>query len=259
MSDPSVVVHHSPDALAEAVAGRLLTRLVDVQAAGNGARIVLTGGTIADKIHRAVATSPARDSVDWGAVEVWWGDERFVDADDPDRNDLQARQALLDQVRLDPAKVHPMPTPDRAGGDPDAAAELYAAELAAACGPGDHDGVPTFDVVMLGVGPDGHVASLFPGRPALYEEERTVVGVRGSPKPPPVRISLTMPALQRGRDVWFVVSGEEKARAVHLALSGAGIIQVPAAGPKGTQSTWWLLDKAAASELPAGLPRIASP
>ncbi len=258
MSGPSVVVHHHADALAESIAARLITRLVDVQAFGKVARIVLTGGTIADKIHLAIAASDARDAVDWGAVEVWWGDERFVGRNDPDRNDRQAREALLDHVPLNPALVHPMPTPDLAEGDPDIAAEHYAAELAAAAGPEDHDGIPTFDVLMLGVGPDGHVASLFPGRPALYDE-RPVVGVHGSPKPPPLRVSMTMSTLQHAHDVWFVVSGEDKAQAVHLALSGAGVVQIPAAGPKGILSTWWMLDRGAASQLPADLPRVASP
>ena len=258
MSVPSVVVHHNDVALAESVAARLITRLVDVQSSSRVARIVLTGGTIADKIHHAIAVSEARDAVDWAAVEVWWGDERFVDESDPERNEHQARLALLDQVRLDPSLVHPMPTPSRAHDDPDLAAESYAAELADAAGPGDHDGVPTFDVLMLGIGPDGHVASLFPEKPALYDQ-RTVVGVRGAPKPPPVRITMTMPTLQHAHDVWFVAAGEGKARAVHLALSGAGVVQIPAAGPKGILSTWWLLDKSAASRLPPDLPRIASP
>jgi 6-phosphogluconolactonase len=152
--------------------------------------------------------------------------------------------------------VHPMPTPDQTDNDPDLAAEMYADELAAAAGPGDHGGVPTFDVLMLGVGPDGHVASLFPGRPALYDE-RSVVGVHGSPKPPPLRVTLTMPSLQRAHDVWFVVSGEDKARAVHLALGGAGVVQVPAAGPRGIQTTLWMLDKPAASQLPPDIARLS--
>lgn len=258
MSAPSVVIHSGPDALAEAVAARLLMRMVDVQSSGRNARIVLTGGTIADKIHAAVAASDARDAVDWQRVEVWWGDERFVAADDPDRNDLQARAALLDHVRLDPSLVHPMPTPAEAEDDVDVAAARYAAELAAAAGPGDHDGVPTFDVLMLGVGPEGHVASLFPGRPALYDE-RPVVGVHASPKPPPLRVTLTLTALNRAAEIWFLVSGDEKAQAVTLAIGGAGFVQVPAAGPHGIRSTTWLLDRAAASRLPAGLGRIASP
>lgn len=258
MSTPTVVVHANADNLAGAVAARLLTHLVDVQSAGRGARVVLTGGTIADRMHRAVACSAATSAVDWRAVEVWWGDERFVPADDPDRNDRQARSALLDSLPLDPVHVHAMPAWDESASDPDDAAARYAAELTAAAGPGDNDGIPTFDVLMLGVGPDGHVASLFPGSPALYDE-RAVVGVRGAPKPPPVRLSLSMPTLRHAREVWFLVAGEDKARAVNLGLSGAGPIQVPAAGIKGIQSTTWLLDRAAAAALPPGLARIASP
>ena len=117
----------------------------------------------------------------------------------------------------------------------------------------------SFDVCLLGVGPDGHVASLFPELPAIYEAERTVVAVRGSPKPPPTRISLTLPALNAAREVWFVVAGEDKARAARLALSGAGPVAVPAAGVTGRARTLWLLDTAAASQLPQGLARLASP
>ena len=147
-----------------------------------------------------------------------------------------------------------MPSADT-GLDAEAAAAAYAETLRAATRPEDHGVVPTFDVVMLGVGPDGHVASLFPERPALYDE-RAVTAVRGSPKPPPIRVTMTMPTLQHGREVWFVASGEEKAKAVHLALSGAGVVQIPAAGPRGRERTLWLLDQAAASELPSGLARL---
>jgi 6-phosphogluconolactonase len=254
MSSPTVIVHRTPDELASAVCARLVTTLVDVQSSGRVAHWVLTGGTIADKIHRAVATSTARDVVDWTRVEFWWGDERFVPADDDDRNERQARQALLDQLRVDPERVHPIPSTD-SGLDADAAAAAYAETLQSATRPEDHGVVPTFDVTMLGIGPDGHVASLFPERPALYDE-RPVTAVRGSPKPPPTRVTMTMPTLQRSREIWFVASGEEKAKAVHLALSGAGVVQIPAAGPRGLQRTLWLLDQAAASELPSGLARL---
>ncbi len=253
----SVAVHRSPELLAEAVCARLVTALVDVQSAGRVPRLVLTGGSIANRIFAAVAASPARDAVDWRRVELWWGDERFVPPDDEERNELQARQSLLDHVALEPTLVHPMPSTADAD-DVDEAAERYARALAAARDPEDRAAVPTFDVVMLGVGPEGHVASLFPERPALYDE-RPVVGVRGSPKPPPNRISMTMPTLCSTREVWFVVAGGEKARAVHLALGGAGTVQVPAAGPHGQQRTLWLLDRDAASELPPDLPRLASP
>jgi 6-phosphogluconolactonase len=259
MSEPEVLVHRSPDDLAQAVSARLITALVDAQSAGRVPHWVLTGGGIADRIHRAVAESPSRGAVDWSRVEIWWGDERFLPKGDPERNETQARAALLDQVAVDPSRVHAIPASDEVDDDPDRAADEYAAQLRAAATPEDHGPAPTFDVLMLGVGPDGHVASLFPEKPALYEEERTVVAVRGSPKPPPVRITLTMPVLNRSRDLWFVVAGDDKASAVRLALSGAGVVQVPAAGPRGIQRTIWFLDRAAASQLPAGLARIASP
>jgi 6-phosphogluconolactonase len=259
MAEPAVLVHRAPDELAEAVCARLITSLVDVQASGRVPRWVLTGGGIADRIHRAIADSPARGAVDWSRVDVWWGDERFLPTGDPERNETQARAALLDHVAVDPSTVHPMAASDKVDDDPDRAADDYAAQLRAVAAPEDHGQVPTFDVLMLGVGPDGHVASLFPEKPALYEEGRSVVAVRGSPKPPPVRVTLTMPTLNRSREVWFVVAGEDKAKAVRLALSGAGVVQVPAAGPRGVQRTIWFLDRAAASELPSGLSRIASP
>ena len=111
----------SPEELASAVCARLITTLVDVQSAGRIAHWVLTGGTIADKIHAAVATTTARDAVDWSRVEFWWGDERFVATDDDDRNERQARQAMLDKLRVDPDRVHPMPSADT-GLDAEAAA-----------------------------------------------------------------------------------------------------------------------------------------
>jgi 6-phosphogluconolactonase len=140
--------------------------------------------------------------------------------------------------------------PADTGQGAEAAAAAYADELAAAVGAGDHDGVPTFDVLLLGVGPDGHMASLFPEHAALHVRDRSVVAVHGAPKPPPTRISLTLPALSRAHEVWFVVSGEDKAKAVRLALSGAGELQIPASAPKGLNRTLWLLDEAAAQEIP---------
>jgi 6-phosphogluconolactonase len=237
-----------------------VTRLVDAVAAKSQASLVLTGGGIGTAVLAELAAAPARDAVDWRRVDIWWGDERFLPAGHPERNETGARSALLDHVGVLPERVHPMAGPDGPdGSDPEAAADRYAAALKQAAQPEDRVGVPRFDVLLLGIGPDAHIASLFPGLPALYEEDRTVVAVRGAPKPPPTRLSLTMPAINAASDVWILASGAEKADAVRLALSGAGPVQVPAAGARGSQQTLFLLDRAAASELPAQLSRVASP
>lgn len=258
-AEPTVVVHRSADLLAQAAAARLITRLVDAQSAGGAPALVLTGGGIAARTYAAIADSPAHAAVDWGRVDLWWGDERFLPAGHPDRNETQAREALLDRTPVDPMRVHPMPAADGpSGDDPDQAAADYAAELRRAARPEDHGQVPAFDVLLLGVGPDGHVASLFPEHPELYDQ-RAVTAVRGAPKPPTTRLSMTMPTLQAAREVWFLVSGADKARAVRLALSGAGVMQVPAAGARGGRRTMWLLDHAAAGEVPSELARAGSP
>ena len=259
MSVPEVLVHHDASLLAKAAAARLVTRLVDAQASAGRTHLVLTGGGIGTAVLAELAAAPALAAVDWSRLDIWWGDERFLPAGHPERNEAQAEQALLQYIDSDPARVHRMPGTDGPdGNDPEAAAARYAAELRRAAEPQDHGPVPSFDVLMLGIGPEGHVASLFPGMPALYDE-RPVVAVRGAPKPPPIRLSLTLPAIQRAREVWVLAAGPEKAGAVRLALSGAGPVQVPAAGARGQQRTLYLLDRAAAKELPPQLSRIASP
>jgi 6-phosphogluconolactonase len=257
---PEVLVHRDGPLLAKAIAARLVTRLVDACAAAGRASLVLTGGGIGTEVLAELDATPARDAVDWRQVEIWWGDERFAPTGDPDRNETGARAALLDHVDVLPEHVHPMPGPDGPDGDnPEAAADRYASWLRAAARPEDHGAVPSFDVLMLGIGPEAHVASLFPGLPALYETERTVVAVHGAPKPPPTRLSLTLPAITSAREVWIIASGAEKAGAVRLALSGAGPVQVPAAGARGRLRTLFLLDRAAAAQVPVQLGRIASP
>ncbi|MEV4414233.1 6-phosphogluconolactonase [Catellatospora sp. NPDC049609] len=248
MSESSVVVHADSRLLAEAVAARLIVRLLDAQAERGSADIVLTGGRVAAAVYRAVLANPARDAVDWSRVDLWWGDERFLPAGDPDRNETQAREALLDALPLDPARVHPMPPSDGPdGADPELAAARYAAELARSA-PGSA-ALPHFDVLLLGVGEDGHVASVFPEHPVAYET-RPVSAVRGSPKPPPVRTTLTLPAINTAEEVWLIAAGPDKAGAVGMALSGAGPVQLPAAGARGVSRTVWLLDRAAAAQVP---------
>jgi 6-phosphogluconolactonase len=185
-----------------------------------------------------VRDSPARDEVDWSRVDLWWGDERFVPAGAPERNEAQAREDLLDAVSVSPDRVHPMAASDgEFGDDVDAAARAYADLLGAS--------VESFDLLMLGMGPDGHVASLFPGHPGLADG-RSALPVRNSPKPPPVRISMSFPTLARARQTWFLVTGEAKADAVRQALSGAQ--DTPAARVRGRDRTMWFLDAAAAGE-----------
>ncbi|MCW6008642.1 6-phosphogluconolactonase [Micromonospora sp. CPCC 205371] len=254
MAETGVVVHADPDLLAQAVAARLIIKLIDAQAARGSACVVLTGGRVAAAVYRAVRDLPASDAVDWSRVDVWWGDERFLPAGDPDRNETQARAALLDALPLDPARVHPMPSSDGPdGADPEAAAARYTDALAAAAKPG-HAALPHFDVLMLGVGEDGHVASVFPEHPVAYET-RLVSAVRGSPKPPPIRTTLTLPTINTAEEVWLIAAGTDKAKAGGRARAGGGPKRVPAAGVPGAERTLCLLGRAAAAEV---APRLRS-
>lgn len=249
MSKTEVVVHANQDLLAAAAAARLVTRLVDVQAAKGSASLVLTGGGTGIAVLTELRNSSARDAIDWSRLDIYWGDERFVPADSDERNEKQAREALLDHVPLDPKRVHAVAASDgEFGDDVDAAAASYASVLASQAGPDDGD-VPSFDIMLLGLGGEGHTASVFPESPAVYETSRTVVAVRNCPKPPPTRVSLTLPAIRRAQDVWLMTAGDAKADAVALALSGAGEAQLPVAGARGHRRTLWLLDRTAAGKL----------
>jgi len=232
VSKTLVVVVPDADVLAATVASRLVAKIVDAQAERGTASVVLTGGRIAAKVLRTVKDLPAARAIDWSHVDLWWGDERFLPAGDPDRNETQAREALLDALPLDPARVHPMPAAD--GVDAESAAASYAAEIR----------LP-FDVLMLGVGEDGHVASLFPGHPVLNETGLTAA-VHNSPKPPPTRITLTMPTIQQADEVWLIAAGPDKTDAVGAALDGDE--SKPAAHATGQSRTYWLLDEAAAAK-----------
>ncbi len=242
---PRIEVHDDAPALATAVAGELLNRITDAQAAGRVPHIGLTGGTIASAIHREIARLADSSGVDWGAVDFWFGDERFVPADSPDRNAGQARETFLDEVGA--TRVHEVPASDQVP-DAESAAASYADALRS-------EGSGEFDVLMLGVGPDGHIASLFPGHPGLDVADRVTAAVFDSPKPPPDRVTLTFEALNRSGTVWFLVSGEEKSDAVARALAaegsvpGASLHETPARGVAGTDETVWFLDTPAASRL----------
>ena len=229
----------SPDAetLAAVIAQRMVDLLADVQRAGRTPSVVLTGGTIAIAAYRHIEGG----AVDWTDVDFYWGDERYVPAGHADRNDQQARDAFLTRLGVPAHRQHTMPASDEGFPSIGAAADAHAEALPEAA----------FDLVLHGVGPDGHIASLFPGFPQLHETERRVVDVTDSPKPPPQRLSLTLPVLNHAGSVWLVVAGEGKADAVARALGDGTLDDTPASGAHGTAETVWLIDAAAASGLTA--------
>ncbi|GAA1752458.1 6-phosphogluconolactonase [Nostocoides vanveenii] len=239
MSAPArVVVHPGKQALADGAAARLVLALQDVQTARETVHISATGGSMGSALWAAVAHSPLRDLVDWSHVHVWWGDERYLPAGDPDRNDTQNDAAGLAALGLPPQNVHRVAGPDTSAS-PEASALAYGEELRAA-------GSGAWDVMILGVGPDGHVASLFPGHPAQLSAEAIAVAVHDSPKPPPTRVSLTLECLARSQRVWFIVAGADKAEAVRNGLAGAAPEISTAAQVHGDAETLWLLDADAA-------------
>jgi 6-phosphogluconolactonase len=247
MSSISVETFDDSEGLVSAAGERLIGVIKAAVAARGQALVVLTGGGNGNRLMSYLAAHAAR--VNWAKVHLFWGDERYVSEDDDERNEKQAREALLDHVDIPARNVHAMPSSDgEFGTDIAAAALAYEQILAANAEPGDP--APNFDVHLLGVGPEGHINSLFPDTPAVRETTRLVVDVEDSPKPPPLRITLTLPAIQRSREVWLLVAGAEKAEAVAAAVGGADPVSIPAAGAIGREHTIWFLDEGAASDLP---------
>jgi 6-phosphogluconolactonase len=250
VSERRVVVAGSRDELAELVADKFVVRVRKICKRQGFAHVVLTGGTVAADIHRAIAQHPNRASVDWSVVHLWWGDERFVPRGDPDRNDQAAIEVLFGHLPLDPSHLHTFPTSDEVT-DIDDAASWYAEDLGRHAAPGAP--FPDFDVAFAGVGPDGHVLSVFPGSTQAAVTGEGVVAVTDSPKPPRRRLTMTLPLLNRSRRVWLVASGAEKSSAIGLALAGASVVDVPASGLRGTQSTKVFIDDELASGVPTEL------
>jgi 6-phosphogluconolactonase len=244
----SIDVETFPDSglLVESAGNRLIDSIHTAVAARGRALVVLTGGGNGNALLEYLATHGQR--IDWPRVHLFWGDDRYVPEDDDERNYKQARAALLDHIDIPSGNVHAMPASDREfGGDLAAAALAYEQVLAANAEPGYP--TPNFDVHLLGMGAEGHINSLFPDTPAVRETTRMVVAVEDSPKPPPRRITLTLPAIRRSREVWLMVSGAAKAEAAAAAIGGADPVSIPAAGAVGLQTTLWLLDREAAARL----------
>ena len=223
-----------PEALAQAAARWVAERAL---AAGPRFALVLSGGSTPKRLYQLLAAPPWRDRLPWARIHLFWGDERFVPPDHPDSNFGMARRALLDQVPLPPGNLHPM----RTDGTPAQAAAAYEQELKAFYGAAALDPArPLFDVTLLGLGPDGHTASLFPGNPALEERRAWCVAVIGA-RPEP-RLTLTLPALESSRAVAFLVEGAGKRDILGRVRGGEDL---PAQRVRPAGELWWLIDKAA--------------
>jgi 6-phosphogluconolactonase len=245
-----VIVHPDTQSLVGSVAARFITKVVDLLSENEEVHVVLTGGGMGGETQRAIRDSSARDTVDWTRVHFWWGDERFLPAGDPERNDVQAHEALLDALDIPAGNIHPFPASDEIP-DIDDAAAAFADQLVLAAPEGKQ--LPRFDITFLGVGPDGHIASLFPDRDGYRRGEKTVIAVREAPKPPPNRLSLTLPAINSSDRIWMVLAGPDKAPVLGLALAGATANEVPAAGVMGRKRTVFFVDKKAAADVPESL------
>lgn len=228
-----VVQFDGPQAMAAEVAHRFLSLLRSLQEQGRNPQVALTGGTFARVLFEEVARQAPDFPIDWSAVDFWWGDERFVAPDSPDRNATEARAAFLD--RLGATRIHEMPTPNSACSV-DEGARAYEAQLRA-CDAG------RFDLVLLSMGPDGHVASIFPGSPQASITDRIAVGVTGSPKPPSERITLTFEALNRTERLWLFVVDSADGGAKHDAYTRleADDPAIPATQVHGVAETLWFV------------------
>jgi len=224
--------------VAENTAAKLIEKIANLLAEKDEVHIVLTGGTVGIATLAALSLNPLLGEIDFSRVNIWWGDERFVDEDSADRNALQAKNALLKKLNLNPLKVHEFP----------ASSGKYSLKEAR-----DHfskhvESVkPDFDVVLLGMGPDGHVASLFPGKPKP-ESGVWVIAEEDSPKPPPQRLSFTYEAINSSDEVWFVVAGADKQDAVSIAL-GDSPEEIPAGRVHGRLLTQWFIDSTAGTKV----------
>ena len=226
------------DALARTAAERLLARVAQ---AGERPAIALTGGSSPEGLYRLLAQEPYRSRVPWERVHWFIGDDRFVPPDNPLSNMGMARRLFLDPVKVPPANIHAIAT---TADSPQTAARLYESELKSFYGAERFDpGRPLFDLVLMGLGSDGHTASLFPGAPALAEKERWVVGVDKAHLAPFVpRVTLTFPALASTREMLFLVSGEDKRDILARVLAGEDL---PAARAHSDGELVWLVDRAA--------------
>jgi 6-phosphogluconolactonase len=249
-TEPEVVVRPSLEALSREAASRFQRLATQSIAAGGRFSVALSGGSTPRALYRLLGEPPFRGAIDWTRVHLFWGDERFVPADHPDSNYRLACEEFIGKVPIPSENVHPIPTQS---GDPQTAASQYEETLRRFFAAPR----PRFDLVLLGLGADGHTASLFPESPALDERERLVVAVHVV-KLDVWRITLTPPALCSARLAVFLVSGSDKAPILRETLEGPhDPRRLPAQLVRPEEGeVVWLLDEAAAGLLSAGLKRL---
>ena len=239
-----LIVLPTPAAIADAAAQRFIA-LAQASIGQHGRfAVALSGGSTPRALYQRLAEPQLSAALDWSKVLIFWGDERFVAPDNEESCFRMARETLLAHVPIPAANIFPVPT---VGGTPESAAESYAETLAEQLGE-----TPRFDLILLGMGPDGHTASLFPGHPEpSAPADRLVIAVHDAPKPPPTRISLTYKTLNTAANILFLVAGADKSAALSEALRGPRhVARLPTQGVRPEQgSLTWLVDQAAASDL----------
>jgi 6-phosphogluconolactonase len=249
-SEPRVVVKASLEEVGGEAAARFRRLAAESIAATGRFFVALSGGSTPRALYRSLAEPPSRDAIDWPRVHLFWGDERFVPADHPDSNYRLAREAFISRVPIPTGNVHPFPAD---AADPQTAAAQYDETLRRFFASPERE-APRFDLILLGLGADGHTASLFPGSPALDEDGRLAVAAY-VPKLDAWRLTLTPSVLRAARHIIFLVAGLDKASALREVLQGPyDPHRLPAqlARPEDGDLTW-LVDEAAASLLDEAL------
>jgi 6-phosphogluconolactonase len=234
---PEVQIYPDLESVAQHAAQEFIDKLELLSSSGKPLNIMLTGGTVGIRMLERVSEHPKLRSLSLNHLNLWWGDERFVPNQHPDRNALQARGALIDSLDLKAEQIHEFPAAD-SGLNLDQAAEEFAVHYSGLS--------PSFDLVLLGVGPDGHIASLFPGNNVSNSKE-DVIAEPSSPKPPSARLSFNYSVLNSATEVWFLAAGIEKSEVVAEVLRENSVSNLPAAKVSGRVRTVWFLDEASAS------------
>ncbi|MDO4913005.1 MAG: 6-phosphogluconolactonase [Bifidobacteriaceae bacterium] len=259
---PSIYVYPDKGTLGLASAGRtlltiqeLLTQLdTKLKPIRDRVDVILTGGSDSILSLKLMQNNPLTDCIDWKRVHFWWGDERFVPQDSENRNCLQARRAFLQDLvnkgDLPESNIHEIPADTRTAQEieqasdeenqhlVDEAAKAYAQTMVQELGE-----QPSFDLAILGMGPDGHYGSLFPNYEHIHETTQLTAGVIHSPKMPPLRVTMTAPVLARSLKTWFMIAGQDKSKAFHGVMQQQNNFDYPASFANGIQEYCWMITR----------------